>query len=171
VGTDKWIETERMSVIPLDYDNLKLLLEDIPLLEEKLNIKYRGEPIAEHFRWIVRGQLAAVANHPDTWYWHTFWLFRRREDGVVMGSACFKDDPHNGAVEIGYGINSEFEGWGYTTEAVKAMCGWAFVQPGVRKVIAETDKDNIASQRVLQKCGMKRYDETEESYWWAVYSR
>lgn len=171
MGACSNIETERMTLIPLDQNGLRMLLEDMSALEKKLDIQYRGEPIAEHFRWILRGQLTAVINHPDTWYWHTFWLFRRREDGVVMGSACFKNDPKDGAVEIGYGINSGFEGWGYTTEAVKAMCQWAFVQPGVRKVIAETDKDNIASQRVLQKCGMKRFDETEESYWWSVYAK
>lgn len=39
------------------------------------------------------------------------------------------------------------------TEAVRALCAWAQQQPGVRQITAETDPDNRASQRVLQKAG------------------
>ena len=44
-------------------------------------------------------------------------------------------------------------GQGYTTEAVQAMTQWAFQQKDVVFVEAETDPENKASQRVLEKCG------------------
>lgn len=47
----------------------------------------------------------------------------------------------------------EFEGQGLTTEAVVAMCQWAIKQEGVNCIEAETDPDNRASQRVLEKAG------------------
>lgn len=171
MGKEIKLDTERLSVIALDASRLRLLLDDLNALEKELSFTYRGEPVVEQFRWILRAQLSLMGANEDTWYWNTFWLFKRKEDNTVMGGACFKGNPSDGAVEIGYGINSDYEGWGYTTEAVKAMCEWAFSQKDVRKVIAETDKDHVGSQRVLQKCGMKRYNETEESYWWAVYAR
>ena len=59
--------------------------------------------------------------------------------------------PH--AVEIGYGVLPEYEGQGYTTEAVQAMTQWAFQQKDVVFVETETDPENKASQRVLEKCG------------------
>lgn len=71
-------------------------------------------------------------------------------------------------MEIGYGINNSFENLGYTTEAVNAMCKWALKQPSVTKIIAETEKTNIPSQRVLKKCNMKMYKETENCYWWEL---
>ena len=40
-----------------------------------------------------------------------------------------------------------------TTEAVQAMTQWAFQQKDVVFVEAETDPENKASQRVLEKCG------------------
>ena len=55
--------------------------------------------------------------------------------------------------EIGYGILDEFQRNGYATEAVKLAVKWAFEQPKIVAVEAETDPDNVASQKVLAKCG------------------
>jgi RimJ/RimL family protein N-acetyltransferase len=54
------------------------------------------------------------------------------------------------------------------TETVKAMCEWAFSQPEVEAVIAETDPDNQASHRVLEKCGMSRFEQSNGSVWWKL---
>ena len=59
----------------------------------------------------------------------------------------------DGSVEIGYGISAKYQGCGYATEAVDAMVSWALRQSEVRRVDAETEPDNKASQRVLEKCG------------------
>lgn len=53
--------------------------------------------------------------------------------------------------QIGYGIQPEYEGKGYTTEAVNALVCWASSQQGVVRIDAETGYDNIASQKVLLK--------------------
>lgn len=75
-------------------------------------------------------------------------------DGTVIGGAGFKGAPdNNGDVEIGYGIDEAYRCHGYATEAVGAMTKWALTQPGVRRVLAQTEPGNTISQRVLQKCG------------------
>lgn len=53
------------------------------------------------------------------------------------------------------------------TEAVKAICEWAFKQNGVKTIIAETDLDSLASQRILERCGFKNYKQ-EETIWWKL---
>ncbi len=53
------------------------------------------------------------------------------------------------------------------TEAVKAMCGWALKQNGVTSVIAETDLEGLASQKILKRCGFKK-DKEEETLWWRL---
>ena len=65
----------------------------------------------------------------------------------------FKGLNADGSVEIGYGISEIKQGNGYATEAVNAAVTWALKQPGVFRVEAETEPDNRASQRVLEKCG------------------
>ena len=74
--------------------------------------------------------------------------------GRVIGGAGFKGTPSaDGDVEIGYGIDEQNRCRGYATEAVQAMTAWALAQPGVRRVLAQTEPGNAISQRVLQKCG------------------
>ena len=51
------------------------------------------------------------------------------------------------------------------TEAVKLMCDWALKQKGVLSVIAETDTDGYGSQRILKRCGFKKYKEGDTLWW------
>lgn len=74
-------------------------------------------------------------------------------DGTRVGDFCFKGLGSDGMVEIGYGVAPEYQGNGYATEMTKAAAAWARRQPGVTRVEAETDPQNSASQRVLEKAG------------------
>ena len=53
----------------------------------------------------------------------------------------------------GNGILEEYQGQGYATEAVKAVTEWALQKTNVTAIEAETDVNNIISQKVLKKCG------------------
>lgn len=90
--------------------------------------------------------------HPKEWGWYATWLIEQN-DGAHVGDLCFKGLKEDGSVEIGYGIVEEKQGQGYATEAVDAAINWAFQHPGVCRVEAEIEPDNIKSQRVLEKCG------------------
>ena len=68
---------------------------------------------------------------------------------------------------VGYGLGKAFEHNGYMTEAVKSMCDWALRQSGVVAVIAETDRDGLASQSILEQCGFDKYDE-RDTIWWRL---
>lgn len=165
------LETERLILIPLKGDQLKLLTENIAKFEKELNCEYYGEEMEGEILEIFEGQVEIVKNN-NNYIWHTFWLFKMKNESKFIGSACFKGEPSkNGDVEIGYGINKNYENRGYTTEAVKAMCEWALKQHHVTKVIAETEKDNFASHKILEKCNMKQYKETTDCYWWQLVSK
>ncbi|MBQ9907071.1 MAG: GNAT family N-acetyltransferase [Oscillospiraceae bacterium] len=90
--------------------------------------------------------------HPDQWDWYAVWMIERK-DGTHIGELCFKGLSADGIAEIGYGISEEYRNSGYAAEAVKAVLEWAFSHPEVTAVEAETDSDNTASKRVLEKCG------------------
>lgn len=55
--------------------------------------------------------------------------------------------------EVGYAIGKKYWNQGYTTEAMGAMIEFLF-SLGVHKVIASYFTENIASKRVMEKCGM-----------------
>ena len=96
--------------------------------------------------------LEGCLRHPDQWHWYAMWMIELR-GGTHIGDLCFKGLGTNGVVEIGYGVLEEYQGQGYATEAVRAAVDLALQQPGVTLVEAETEPDNRASQRVLEKCG------------------
>ena len=90
---------------------------------------------------------------PENRVWYTPWKMELRDSRKYIGDLCFKGPANNHAVEIGYGVLPEYEGSGYTTEALRAMTQWAFRQKDIIFVEAETEPENKASQRVLEKCG------------------
>lgn len=96
--------------------------------------------------------LDGCLQNPDQWEWYAIWIIELR-DGTHIGDFCFKGLDSNGVAEIGYGILEEYQGQGYATEAVEAALSWAFQNPNVTAIEAETDADNAASKRVLEKCG------------------
>jgi len=160
------IETERLELIPLTSQQLRLWVENIPTLESELKCSYQAEPLEGFFKKIVKGQLIATENDEENYLFHSFWLFIRKSDRLVVGSADFKDVPNeDGEVEIGYGLGKQFEHNGYMTEAVQAMCKWALEQKAITHVIAETDMDGFASQRILKRCGFTQYKQGETLWW------
>ena len=103
-------------------------------------------------------------------FWFTYWLIVINEDGFGAGMAGFKGVPNEaGEVEIGYGIDPEYQGKGYVTEAAKSLIGWAFQRNGCLSVLApDTKRENAASNRVLEKVGMHIYYESEDALSWRI---
>jgi len=95
--------------------------------------------------------LQGCLDHPEQRVWYAIWIIETK-DGTQLGDLSFKGPAVDGAVEIGYGILTQYRGRGYATEAVGATVKWALSQPGVTRIQAETAPDNKASQRVLEKC-------------------
>ncbi|NTU75608.1 MAG: GNAT family N-acetyltransferase [Anaerolineaceae bacterium] len=68
-------------------------------------------------------------------------------DGVVVGSVLSYED--EGHTEVSYWIGRPYWGRGIATAALKAFMEFQTVRP----LYARAAKDNLASIRVLQKCG------------------
>lgn len=76
-----------------------------------------------------------------------------RASGQVIGGIGFHSLPHDGLVEVGYGIAAPSRRGGYATEALAALLADAWSHPDIRLVVAGTDVGNVASQRVLARAG------------------
>ncbi len=64
------------------------------------------------------------------------------------------DEIPNADIEVGYLLKRSAWGKGYATEACRRMLKFAFEETPLEEVVATTDVDNFASQRVLLKSGM-----------------
>ena len=96
--------------------------------------------------------LNGCIENPEQWEWYAIWMIELK-DGTHIGEMCFKGLDSDGVVEIGYGIMEQYQEHGYATEAVKAISNWAFQEPKIFSIEAEIDSKNIASKKVLEKCG------------------
>lgn len=90
------IETERLQLIPLTPDQLRLWVTDMAELESELGVVYDAEPMEGIFLKIVEGQCGITEKDEAHYVYHTFWFLVRREDRVVVGSADFKNVPDPG---------------------------------------------------------------------------
>jgi len=166
VGDTFTLETERLYLVALTVPQLGLWLENVSLLEEQLQCRYGGQKLEGFFRRIVSGQLSAVRRAADAYPWHTFCWIIDKKAGEAVGTIDFKNPPNDrGETEIGYGLGENRRGKGYMTEIVQALCVWALEQPGVRRILAETEPTNTASQNVLRRCGFVRFRSGENDWW------
>ena len=123
--------------------------------------------------------LSGCREKPEDFLWYSPWQMIRKTDGKALGDLCFKGAPRKGTVEIGYGIDEDYAGQGYTSEALGAMLDWAFAQNNVYAVEAETEPDNAASRHILEKFrflptgegaeGPRFRREKPQTSWMAVY--
>jgi [ribosomal protein S5]-alanine N-acetyltransferase len=103
----------------------------------------------------------AIAADPASAEWGTR-LFVTEDPEELVGWGGFKGPPDDGVVEVGYEIAASHRGRGLATDAVTAMLGHAFDQPGVTAAIAHTLPEHNASTRVLEKSGFRHDGETRE---------
>jgi ribosomal-protein-alanine N-acetyltransferase len=81
--------------------------------------------------------------------------------GVTVLSNLIK----NGLGQLAYFIKKEYWGRGYTTEAVKKVIDYAFKVIKLHKIITGCLTENIASEKVMKKCGMIKEAELIKHVW------
>lgn len=76
-------------------------------------------------------------------------------DGRLVGDFAVWIDPADELAMIGYTIAPEHQGHGYAVEAAEAVIDWLFSRGTVHRVAATLDPRNLASARVLERCGFE----------------
>ena len=107
------------------------------------------EPVAE-----VQTVLNKIIAH---WHEHCFgpWALIDRASNALIGWCGLWYLENTRDVEIRYGIAKPFWGKGLASEAAVATIKYGFEQLGLDRIVAVAWPDNVASQRVMEKLGMK----------------
>lgn len=162
------VETNELLIKPLTRDNIDIYLKNKKLLEKKLELNYSNEKLSYEMKKML-AELSQIIELENDYLWHTNWLIIAKKENIIIGGFLFKGSPNKyGEVEVGYSINERFRNKGYMKNALMAMLKWAFYREYVTTIVAETRKDNIASQKVLTKVGMKKYKTTKEHFWYKI---
>jgi RimJ/RimL family protein N-acetyltransferase len=84
----------------------------------------------------------------------------RKSDGTKLGNCGLYDREGVDGIDIGFAFLPAYEGQGYAYEAAVAVRDAAFEQFGLTHIRAITVRENIASQKLLEKLGLTRVGTT-----------
>lgn len=113
----------------------------------------------------LRKAIAAVQETPRQFY---FLVMEEKETGTYVGQVGYTvaaETLLGKLVHMGYFIQEMFWGKGYMTEAVKCLLAFAFLEDDVIRVSTGCLKENIASARVMEKCGMIKEADRKKFSW------
>jgi RimJ/RimL family protein N-acetyltransferase len=151
------LETERLRLrrfVPADADLL---------------VELDADP--EVMRYITYGKPTPRSAYVETYLPRWFAIYQmqpglgyfaaeRRDSGEFLGWFHLRDDRIEPEyVELGYRLMRSAWGQGYATEGSRALLKHGFDGLGIERISARTLLGNRASQRVMQKCGLRRVGE------------
>jgi RimJ/RimL family protein N-acetyltransferase len=99
---------------------------------------------------IIPFHLAAYDRHPG----FGTWAADDVGTGRFIGWFHFRPRRSDGAIDLGYRLRRYAWGSGYATEGSRALIDKGFTEHDIDRVVAETMAVNLASRRVLEKCGL-----------------
>lgn len=84
------------------------------------------------------------------------WVQLAIEDGErLIGDVAVWLDADGTLAVIGYTLDPEHQGRGFAVEAVEAVIDWLFRHGEAHRIAATIDPRNLASARVLERCGFE----------------
>lgn len=153
------IETERLLIRP-------------PRLGDVPQLAFLRDP--EVMRFVGGVEDASIEQIVQRWIdrWeengYGYVLLERREDGIVVGrsgvilwdtrgpwrpGATRAETDGRGQPELGWTLAREHWGFGYATEAARAVREWAYAELGVERLVSLTDPRNARSIAVVDRLG------------------
>ncbi len=163
-------QSSRLKLIPLSKDEIDLYLREDFSYEKKLGLKEIHQPIPPPLRVAMEERtIPNLIKFPEHHLFYTHWTVVDHTINTAVAGIVLKGPPNeNGEVEIGYGTFSDFTGRDYMKETVKVFCEWVFRQDNVKKIIALTSPENIASQKILEWNEFVLVSKEEKDWRWEL---
>lgn len=154
-----WLTTERLGLRRFTPDDLGWLVEfysdrevarflggtkDREQAEEMLNVRI----------------LRYYDEHPGLGLWMTV----ERSTGTEVGFHLLNHIQGESMIQVGYGLRRSAWGRGYATEMASAVLRYGFVARSLPRIVAIANIENVASQHVLEKIGLRRRGERAFSH-------
>jgi RimJ/RimL family protein N-acetyltransferase len=144
-------ETERLALRPMATEDSAFVLA---LYNQPNFLKYIGdknirtiEEAEEYIKTRFRPQIEKLG--------YGNYLIARKSDGLKIGSVGIFQREGMDVHDIGFSFLGEFEGKGCGFEAASELMKQAFLYFGLKIISAVTSKDNFASQKLIEKPGLK----------------
>ncbi len=146
----KSFETKRLILRPALEGDAKFYLK---LLNSPKWIKFIGDrnvgTVAEARRYIKEKMVSQLEK-----LGYSNYTIIRKEDGEMLGCCGLYNRDGLEGVDIGFALLTEYEKQGYAFEAADTLKTAAINEFGILNLKAITSKENVASQKLLEKLGL-----------------
>ena len=112
-------------------------------------MRFMGAPLDRADTW---RQIAVFVGHWEL-RGHGLWVVER--DGELIGRVGLIRPEGWPGLEVGWLLGREAWGQGYATEAARAAVDYAWRELGAQELISLIAPDNVPSQRVAERLGMR----------------
>ena len=152
----RMIATARLRLVPATVAHVRAEIGDrvvfARLLEADVPDNWPPESAADALPLFLEW-LEAAPDRVGWFSWYALAQDDRATPPVLVGSGGFLGPPQDGKVSIGYSVLAQFQRRGFATEMVGGLIKWAWSQPVVTRIVAETEWAKPASVQVLKKLG------------------
>ena len=146
----KIFKTDRLILRPTSEEDAAFILE---LLNTPKWLKYIGDrnvntvkSAKEYIKNKILPQLIKLG--------YSNYTIIRKSDNIKIGSCGLYDREGLEGIDLGFAFLPEYEKKGYAFESANKLMNVAFNEFGINEISAITTKDNIASQKLLEKLGL-----------------
>jgi RimJ/RimL family protein N-acetyltransferase len=158
---------------PVGLAGKRVRLREVSADDAVTALGFAGDP--EFFRYLpfeavpdeaaeakFLARLAAEARAKPRRQYHLgiVWSATHRLDGMARLGI---NEPNPLVGDIGYGVRRDHQARGIATEAAALLLDFGFRDLGLHRVFAYHHPDNLASERVLEKLGMRREGRLREN--------
>ena len=160
LGT-RMLGSERIVLRRIEVEDYKQMYENWACKEECS--KYFPWSAVTDIEVYKKRVLTWVDNYKDDLYFN--WLIVRKDTKEAIGIINLHNvDEQSGAAETSYILAPDHWGNGLMTEAVRRVLQYAFEELELSRVCADVFAGNVASEKVLEKCGFQCEGVIKERY-------
>jgi len=153
------IETDRLLLRRINNDDVNEVFE---LRSNPETMKYIPRPLVKTIEDALE-HIAMIDDKIETNVGIN-WGITLKGDSKLLGIiGYYRMQPENYRAEIGYMLLPDFHGKGIIPEAVSRLIRYGFDDLNLHSIEAVIDPANLASEKVLQKCGFIKEAHLKES--------
>ena len=144
-------ETERLFLKPSSKEDAAFMLELVNTPKWLAYIGDRKVYTIEAARLYIKDRITPQFERLG----YANYTVVRKSDGAKMGSCGLYDREGLEGIDIGFAFLPQYEKQGFAFESASKIRDLAINHFGITEISAITTKENIASQKLLEKLGLK----------------
>jgi [ribosomal protein S5]-alanine N-acetyltransferase len=161
--------TQRLELLPCSFEVAQAVVtRNKPQVERLLGLRVPDDWYGSEVLDIFPMYAQMLIDAPLQLGWGV-WLMIYIANSTLIGDLGFLGKPdQTGTVEMGYEVLSAYRQQRFAFEAVEALVNFAFTQPELKRIIAHSPEDHVASIRILEKLGMQQISKDENLLEWEL---